>query len=279
MVEVGKLNTLPVSRECDFGLLLDGDELGEILMPKRYVTEAMKTGGPIEVFIMLDSEDRLTATLEKPKVMVGEYAYLRVVSVTNIGAFLDWGLGKDLFLPFREQKMKVRQGDSVIVHVYYDRASGRIAASSKTDKFLIASTAVFKEGEQVDLLITAKTDLGFKAIINNEREGIIFHNEVFGNLHRGKRVEGFIKQVRSDDKIDLCLQKPGYEKVSGLTNTILDYLKEQPGGYMPITDKNPPQQIYSLFGMSKKTYKKAIGALYKQRLIEFVENGTRLVKK
>lgn len=278
MVEVGKMNTLEASRECDFGMLLDGDELGEILLPKRYVSKDLKPGDSLEVFIMLDSEDRLTATLDKPKAMVGEYAYLRVVSETPIGAFLDWGMSKDLFVPFREQKEKMRQGDSYIVHVYYDRASGRIAASSKVDKFLNASKVWFKEGDQVDLLITARTDLGFKAIINNEREGIIFHNEVFGNLHRGKRIEGYIKQVRPDGKIDLCLHKPGYEKVTELTDVILDYIKGQ-GGFMPVTDKNPPQEIYALFGVSKKTYKKAIGALYKQRMIEFVDNGTKLVEK
>ncbi len=276
MVEVGKVNTLEVSRNSDFGLLFDGGDLGEILMPKRYVSPEWKSGDKVDVFVMLDSEDRLTATTLKPKAQVSEFALLRVVDVTNIGAFLDWGMPKDLFVPFREQRVKMRQGESYIVHIYFDRTSGRIAASSKLDKYLESSKWFYKNGEEVDLMIWQKTDLGYKAIINNERWGMVFHNEVFQSLQRGLCIKGFIKQVRPDGRIDLCLQKPGYEKVTNLTDQILNYLKEQ-GGFMPVTDKNPPEQIYGLFGVSKKTYKKAIGALYKKRLIEFKDNGTKLV--
>jgi predicted RNA-binding protein (virulence factor B family) len=276
MVEVGKLNTLEVLRTTEHGLLFDGGERGEILMPRRYVSKGWKPGDKVDVFVMLDSEDRLTATTLKPKAMVGEFALLRVVDVTSIGAFLDWGMPKDLFVPFREQRIKMRKGESYIVHVYYDRTSGRIAASSKLDKYLESSRKFYTNGEEVDLMIWQRTDLGYKAIINNERWGMVFHNEVFQALERGKRMKGFIKQVRPDGRIDLCLHKPGYEKVTDLTDTILNYIKEQ-GGFMPITDKNPPEEIYGLFGVSKKTYKKAIGALYKKRLIVVEEDGVRLV--
>jgi predicted RNA-binding protein (virulence factor B family) len=276
MAAIGKINTLAVLKTSEFGLFLDGGELGEILLPKRYVDKSLKPGDPVDVFIMLDSEDRLTATTERPFAMVDEFANLRVVSVTAIGAFLDWGMPKDLFVPFREQKIKMHEGQSYLVRIYLDRASGRLAATSKLDKFLDKVEHNYQTGEKVKLLICAKTDLGYKAIINGTHWGVIFHNEVFTPLARGCEIEGFIKQVREDGKIDLCLQKPGYEKVTELTDVILRYIKDQ-GGFMPITDKNSPEEIYDLFGVSKKTYKKAIGALYKKRLIMIEKGGTRLV--
>ena len=276
MIEIGKINTLPVLRSSEFGLFLDGGELGDILLPKRYVSKEWNPGDSVEVFIMLDSEDRLTATTQKPYAMVDEFANLRVVSVTGIGAFLDWGMPKDLLVPFREQKIKMHEGQSYMVRIYLDRASNRLAASSKLDKFLDKTEANYETAEKVKLLICAKTDLGYKAIINGAHWGVIFHNEAFLPLERGQRMEGFIKQVRDDGKIDLCLQKPGYEKVTDLTEVILNHIKQQ-GGFMPITGKSSPGEIYNLFGVSKKTYKQAIGALYKKRLVEFTDNGTKLV--
>lgn len=270
------MNCLAVSRQSDFGLLLDGGELGEILLPKRYVPKTWKTGDTLDVFVMRDSEDRLMATTDKPKAMVGDFALLQVKDVTKIGAFLDWGMPKDLLVPFREQRMPMKQGQSYLVHIYLDRISGRIVASSKLDKFLRNSRRFFKQGEKVNLIIWQRTDLGYKAIINNERWGMVFHNDVFQPLERGQQLEGYIKNVRPDGYIDLSLHQPGYGKVTSLTDTILEYLKSQ-GGFMPVTDKNPPEEIYELFGVSKKTYKKAIGALYKKRLIDFTENGTKLV--
>lgn len=206
--------------------------------------------------------------------MVG-FANLRVVSVTGIGAFLDWGMPKDLLVPFREQKIKMGEGQSYIVRIYLDRASGRLVASSKLDRFLDKTEPRYETGEKVDLLVCAKTDLGYKAIVNGTHWGVVFHNEVFHPLERGQRIEGFIKQLRPDGKIDLCLQKPGYEKVTNLTDTILQHIKKQ-GGFMPVTIKSSPEEIYKRFGVSKKTYKQAIGALYKKRLIEFADDGTKL---
>jgi len=277
MVQIGKMNTLQVLRSTGFGLFLDGGELGDVLLPKRYVPSGWKAGDSVEVFIMLDSEDRLIATTQKPYALADEFANLRVVSVTGIGAFLDWGLPKDLLVPFREQKIKMREGQSYMVRIYLDRASNRLVASSKLDKFLDKTAAAYEATEKVDLLICAKTDLGYKAIINGAHWGVIFHNEVFQSLERGQRVEGFIKQVRDDGKIDLCLHKPGYEKVTDLTEVILNHIK-QAGGFMPITGKSSPEEIHALIGVSKKTYKQAIGALYKKRLIEFTDTGTKLVQ-
>jgi predicted RNA-binding protein (virulence factor B family) len=276
MVDIGRMNRLAVVRESEFGLLVDGGELGEILLPKRYVPKAWKTEDKLDVFVMRDSEDRLMAITEKPKAMVGEFALLRVKEVTGVGAFLDWGMPKDLLVPFREQRPEMRAGQSYLVYIYLDRVSGRIAASSRLDKFLKNSRRTYRQGEKVDLMIWQRTDLGYKAIINGERWGMLFDNEIFQPLERGQCLEGYIKQMRPDGYIDLCLQQPGYGKVTRLTDVILDYLKAQ-GGFMPVTDKNPPEEIHALFGVSKKTYKKAIGALYKQRLIDFENGGTKLV--
>ncbi len=278
MADIGKMNTLQVLRASDFGLFLDGGELGDILLPKHYAADSLRPGDTVEVFIMLDSEDRLTATTLKPYAMVDEFAHLRVVSVSGVGAFLDWGMPKDLLVPFREQKIKMREGESYMVRIYLDRASGRLAASSKLDKFLDKTEANYETGEKVDLLVCAKTDLGYKAIINGSHWGLVFHNEVFHPLERGRRLEGFIKLVREDGKIDLCLQKPGYEKVTDLTDVILNHIKKQ-GGFMPITGKSSPEEIRALFGVSKKTYKQAIGALYKKRLITFEDTGTKLAEE
>ena len=276
MVEIGKMNRLPVLRASDFGLFLDGGELGDILLPKRYVSSDSKPGDMLDVFIMLDSDDRVVATTLKPYAMADEFAFLRVVSVTGIGAFLDWGLPKDLLVPFREQKIKMREGESYLVRIYLDHASNRLVASSKLDKYLDKTDVVFEAGEKVGLLIGAKTDLGYKAIINGTHWGVIFHNEVFEPLVRGRRMEGYIKQVRPDGKIDLCLHKPGYEKVTELTDVILNHL-EKLGGFMPISGQSSPEELYRLFGVSKKTYKQAIGALYKKRLITFENGGTKRV--
>jgi len=278
MAEIGKTNRMQVVRSTDCGLMLDGGTLGEILMPNRYVSKDWNPGDVIDAFLMLDSEDRLMATNLRPYAMVGEFAALRVASITRIGAFLSWGLPKDLFVPFREQKIEMQEGRTYVVRIYLDESSGRIAASSKLDKFLDRTPPAYKTGASVQLLICDKTDLGYKAIVNGQHWGILFYNEVFQPLERGQKIDGFIKQLRPDGKIDLCLHRPGMGKVKDLKDVILDYMKAQ-GGFMPVTDKNPPEEIYRLFGVSKKTYKMAIGALYKKRLITFENNGTRLVQK
>ncbi len=276
MATIGKMNGLPILRACNHGLILDGGELGEILMPNRYIPNDWHAGDILDIFLMLDSEDRLTATSLKPLAMVDEFACLKVISATNIGAFLDWGLPKDLFVPFREQNTELREGQTVVVRVYFDRVSGRIAASAKLDRYVDKTPARFEDGEKVDLIICAKTDLGYKSIVNETHWGMVFFNDVFQPLEKGERIDGYIKEVRPDGKINLTLQKMDANRFSNLADQIMSHLKAH-GGFMPVTDKSPPEEIYKLFGVSKKAYKRAIGGLYKKRRITFENNGTKRV--
>jgi len=274
MAAIGLLNELEIVKEVDFGLYLDGGAQGEILLPKRYVPENYKVGDQIEVFIYLDSEDRLIATTETPLAMVGDFAMLKVVSTTPVGAFMEWGLQKDLLVPFREQQFPMEEGRNYLVFVYVDDETQRIVGSSKLDKFVDNLPVDYETGEEVDLIIAGKTDLGYKAIIDNSHWGLIFKNEVFQPLKTGDRLKGYIKNVRPDEKIDLVLQKPGYEKIDSIAQGVLDRLKEA-GNFLPVNDKTDPNEISKLFGISKKNFKKAIGSLYKQRLITIEEEGIR----
>lgn len=276
MTEIGKLNTLRVVKELDFGVYLDGAELGEILMPIRYVPENCTIDAMVEVFIYLDSEDRIIATTQMPYAMVGQFACMEVVMVNEVGAFLDWGLQKDLLVPFREQKVKMEEGKSYVVYVYFDTESNRIAASAKLDQFFDLEPAEYEEGQEVDLLIFSQTDMGYKAIVNNINEGMLYANEVFQVLHKGQRIKGFIKKVRDDGKLDLCIQKPGFEKVDELADKILAYLRKNEG-FLNVTDKTPPEVISTMFGSSKKTFKKAVGALYRKKIIKLETDGITLI--
>jgi len=276
MAEIGKLNNLRVVKEVDFGLYLDGGEHGEILIPKRYVPENCKPEDIIEVFIYLDSEDRIIATTEKPFIKVGEFAMLQVAAVTPMGAFLDWGLPKDLFIPFREQKQKMEEGKWYIVTCYLDYDTKRLVASAKIEKYLDNLPPEYEAGEEVDLLVSGETDLGFNAIINSKHLGVLYKNEVFQPIKKGDRIKGYIKKIREDEKIDLILQKAGYQKVDDISMKILQVLKDH-DGFLNVTDKSDPDKIYDLFGVSKKTFKKAIGSLFKLRIINIEDNGIRLV--
>ncbi len=276
MAEIGKTNSLTVLRSTAHGLFLDGGELGDILLPGRYAPRGKNPGDMIDVFLMFDSEDRLIATTLTPLAMVGEFAWLRVVSSSGAGTFLDWGLPKDLLVPFREQTVKMLEGRSYMVRVYLDPVSNRIAATARLDRFLDKTPARFKVGQAVELLICAKTDLGYKAIVDGTHWGMIFHNNVYRPIASGQRIQGYIQQIREDGKIGLCLDPPGYGRVGDVADTILAYLDKQ-GGFMPVTDKTPPEEIHALFGVSKKAYKQAVGALYKARRITFEAGGTRLL--
>jgi len=276
MLEIGKINKLKVVKEVDFGIYLDGGEFGEILMPKRYVPENCKPEDLINAFIYRDSEDRIIATTETPKVMVGEFALLKVASVTTVGAFMDWGLPKDLLVPYREQSHKMEKDKSYVVSVYLDNESERIVASTKISRFLDNLPPVFEENHEVDLFIISKTDIGYKAIINNTHTGVLYKNEVFRPIVQGQKLKGYIKKVREDEKIDLCLEKPGFEKQDAMSKTILDYLNDNEG-FVELTDKSAPEKIYSIFQTSKKNFKKAVGSLYKKRLINIEDNGIRLL--
>ncbi len=275
MAEIGKYNSLRVIKEVDFGVYLDGEKEGEILMPIRYVPKDCKVGDYVDIFLYLDSEDRPVATTEKPFAQVGEFAMLRVQSVNKIGTFLDWGIMKDLLVPFREQKVTMTEGRSYLVYIYVDEDTQRIVASAKLNKFLDKSLPDYAVGQEVELIIESETDLGYKAIVNHKHWGILYENEVFEQLAKGLKIKGFIKKIRTDNKIDLSLHPLGYEKVDPLTQMILDELKKE-GGFIPVSDKSDAEEVYRVFGISKKSFKQALGALYKRRLITISPEGIRL---
>lgn len=275
---IGKICRLKVLRKVSIGLYLDGDTLGDILIPKRYVPEDVKEEDEIDVFIYLDSEDRIIATTETPKAVVGDFVMLKVVSTSKFGAFLDWGLMKDLLVPFSEQAVPMEKGRSYLVHVYLDYDTGRIVASSKFDRFLDNLSPTYEVGEEVDLIISDQTDLGYKAIVNSLHSGLLYENQVFRKLSVGQEIKGYIAKIRDDDKIDLLLEKPGYEKTSSLSEQILEIIKAN-GGFMDVTDKTDPDRIVKLFAMSKRNFKQALGSLYKDRLVVLEENGVRVVEK
>lgn len=276
MVQIGKTNRLKVLRKVSIGLYLDGDTLGDLLVPNRYVPENISVGDELDVFVYLDSEDRLIATTEVPLAQVGDFALMKAVAVTKVGAFLDWGLSKDLLVPFSEQQQKMEVGKQYLVHVYLDDNTKRIVASAKIDKFLDNLPPEYEPGEQVQLMIASRTDLGFKAIVNGIHSGMLYNNQVFKSLKIGDKVTGYIQKVREDDKIDLLLEKPGYEKIDDISEIILDKLKQNKG-FLPVTDKSEPDEIARIFGMSKKNFKKAVGGLYKKRMIDIQNDGIKLI--
>lgn len=276
MAAIGKINTLNVVRETENGFYLDGGESGEILMPRKFITDEVRSEMKATVFVYTDSEDRLVATTENPLVKVGEFAFLKAVAVTKFGAFLDWGLPKDLLVPFREQRANMVEGGRYLVYVYLDLITNRIAASAKIDKFLDNIPPLYQQGDEVQLLIAEETDLGYKAIINNEHWGILYKNQLFQPIKIGQHSVGYINKVREDEKIDLLLEKPGYKKVDAISQKILDELKNN-RGFMAVSDNSSPEMINAMFGISKKTFKKAIGSLYKDRRIRFESDGIRLI--
>ena len=268
------MNILRVLRRADQGLYLSGGP-EDILLPNRYVPEGTQEGDDIEVFVYLDAEERLIATTETPKAQVGDFAWLQVAWVNQFGAFLDWGLMKDLFVPFREQKMKMQKGKSYLVHLHIDPESYRIMASAKVERYLSTDHPPYHGGDAVDLLVWQKTDLGFKVIIDNRFGGLLFDDEIFRPLHSGDRLTGYIKQVRPDGKIDVSLQRKGQKAVQDFSDILLEHLRTN-GGFTPLGDKSPADEIYALFGVSKKVFKKAVGDLYKRHLITIEPEGVRL---
>lgn len=275
MIEIGKFNTLTAIKLVDFGVYLDGEERGEILMPKEYVPDNCSPDDEVRVFIYFDSEDRIVATTENPYVQVGEFAFLKVVAVSGVGAFLDWGLRKDLMVPFREQRETMLEGHSYLVYAYVDKASDRIVASTKIDKYLDQVFPEYEPGQEVDVLIARKSDLGYSVIVNNAHWGLIYQNEIFQPVKIGQKLKGYIKEIREDEKIDVSLQPAGYAKIDGLSKMILDKIRDN-GGVLDISDKSAPEEIYNLFGCSKKNYKKAIGALFKRGMIDIDVDEIRL---
>ena len=278
MALIGRYNSLQVVKHTNFGLYLDGGADGEILLPNRYIPKDIPSEDEdwLNVFVYLDSEDKLLATTEKPKVQVGEFASLKVLEVNSIGVFLDWGLPKDLLLPYSEEKRTLQAGDYCVVHVYLDKQTRRITATARLDRYLDKTPASYSVGQEVDLLVAEATDMGFKAIINNKHWGLIHKNEVFKFMRAGKQEKGFIKEIRSDGNISLSLQPVGAEAASSLNSKILGKLREN-NGVLPVSDKSDPQVISNLFGVSKGNFKKAIGALYKQGQIVIHADRIELV--
>ena len=276
-MELGKKNRLKVIKEVDFGLYLDGGEVhGSILLPARYVPEGTKVGDELEVFIYLDQEERLVATTEEPLAQVGDFACLEVAWVNNFGAFLNWGLMKDLFVPFREQKQKMQKGQRYIVHVHLDEQTHRIMASAKVEKFLCHEQPPYQTGDAVEVLIWQKTELGLKAIVDNRYSGLLYDQQLFREVRTGDRLRAYVQYVRPDGKIDLILQPLGQRAATEFSETLLRHLQTN-GGRTPLGDKSPAEEIYAVFGVSKKVFKKAVGDLYKRQLITLDEEGITLI--
>ncbi|MFH4776829.1 CvfB family protein [Vibrio alginolyticus] len=276
MIKIGQINSLEVIKKADFGVFLDGDDYGSVLLPSKYVPEGTEIGEHVDVFLYFDSESQLAATIERPIAQVGEWGLMKIEGVNATGAFVNWGIKeKDLLIPFSEQRTRFSAGQTILVYVYTDKASGRIVGTTKFNKWLDKTPANYEVNEQVDLIIAERSQLGYKAIVNGKHWGMIFPSDVFGKLYIGKKLKGFIKHIREDGKIDLALQKVGVAKMDDLSSKILDLL-EKKGGFLPLNDKSSPEAIFDAFRTSKGTYKKAIGGLYKQGKIVIEKDGIRL---
>jgi predicted RNA-binding protein (virulence factor B family) len=279
MAVLGKRNTLRIVRDAPPGVYLDGEQLGEILLPRKYITADMKPGGKVDVFLYLDSEDRLVATTESPFAYVGEFACLECVGFNpKIGCFLGWGLEKDLLLPLREQENPVYPGDKVVVYIYVDERSGRIVASARLRRHLDLTPPNYHNDQRVHLIIAGETPLGYKAIVEHTHWGLLYRAEVSGSLETGQELTGYVRSVRSDGKIDLRIDREGYQRVAPLADRILQHLREN-NGRMDLDDESSPDEIRAAFATSKKAFKQALGALYREKKIRMTEGGVELVSK
>lgn len=276
MLFIGKYNHLTIARHTDYGFFLEDVQGEEVLLPNRYVTDEMQVGDTIKVFVYNDSEDRPVATTETPYIIRNEFAYLEVKDVTGHGAFLDWGLSKDLFVPFREQPYPLQVGEKYMVFLYLDHTTSRLLASAKVNKFLDNERLTVIEGDEVDLLVWERTDLGYNVIVNQFHKGLIYHNEIFRNIQVGDSLKGFVKKIREENKMDITLEIPGAERFEPLIERILNKLRDQ-NGYLPLHDGSSPEAIYKSLEMSKKNFKKSIGNLYKKGLIQMEDQGIRLL--
>jgi len=276
-IKVGEYNTLQVARAFDFGMYL-GEGKDVVLLPKRFVPPGVQVGDTLNVFVYHDSENRLIATTQQPIGIVGDIVYLRVVSVTAQGAFMDWGLMKDLFVPKSKQLTGMRLGGEYLVKIYLDEQTGRVAATEKIEPFLSNEQLTVKEQEQVDLIVYRRTDIGYVVIINNRHTGVLHFNDIFNEIQVGDRLKGYIKNIREGNKIDVGAGKMGYQRVEDEAGKVIRLLEEN-NGYLPYNDKSSPEDIYSFFGMSKKTFKMTTGNLYKNRKILFTQTGIKLVEE
>ena len=277
MIEQGKQIELKIQKRASFGLYLTDESGEEVLLPNKYCTEEMKPGNNIKVFIYRDSEGKKVATTLIPKIFINEFALLKVTAVTSVGAFLDWGLEKELMVPFREQKQKMEEGRWYIVYLDLDKKSDRLYASNRLERFLQNDQISVKEGEEVALVIMQKTDLGYSVIINHAHKGLIFDNEIFQEIRVGDSLKGYVKKIRDDQKIDLSIQPIGFRNFNDSNSELIYKKLKESNGFLAITDKSSPEEIYSQFGISKKAFKKSLGALYKLRKIDIQPDGIKLV--
>ncbi|GEM80594.1 CvfB family protein [Vibrio superstes] len=278
MIKIGQLNSLKITQITDFGVFLDAYDYGSVLLPKKQLSEEHEVGQIVKAFLYFDSDNELCATRENPIAQVGEWGLMEITSINATGAFVNWGIEKkDLLVPYSEQRARFNEGQTILVYVYTDNASGRIVGTTKFNKWLDKTPHHYKANDQVELLIAERSDLGYKAIINGEHWGMIFSSDVIGKLFIGKRLKGYIKQVRDDGKIDLSLQKVGVAKMDDLSEKVVDLLNKKEG-FLPLNDKSSPDAIFKVFRTSKGTFKKTIGGLYKAGLITIETDGIHLVK-
>ncbi len=278
MINIGEYNTLTILREKEPGLFLSDEEGNEVLLPNRYVPEEFKIWDKLEVFVYLDNEERLVAVTDRPYIKKGDFALLRCNAVTKHGAFLDWGMVKELFCPFKEQAFKMKKGGWYLVHCYLDEETNRLVTSSKTNHFLDNNELTVKQFDEVDLIVSHPSEIGMNVIVNKKHLGLIFTDQIFKDLSVGDRLKGIIKKIRPDNKLDITLGQIGYRNIEPNAETVLNELEDN-GGYLNLTDKSSPEDIKDTLQMSKKSFKKAIGNLYKQRLITIEDNGIKLAKK
>ncbi len=278
MLKLGDWNELAITRFTDHGAYLDGGETGELLMPKSYVRPEMRPGDRVRVFVYLDQKERLVATTETPLAKVGDFAYLRVAWVNRFGAFLDWGLMKDLFVPFGEQKQRMEQGRSYVVYIYVDMETRRIVATAKVEQWLRPAPAdAYRRGDEADLLVLHRTPLGYKVIVDNAYEGLVYEDQVYAGLHTGDRLRGSIVKQRPDGQLDVSVQRLGVDRFRDFAAVLLDEL-QQAGGELPFSDDSTPEAIAARFGVSKKTFKRALGTLYRQRKIQMDKGRIWLIR-
>jgi uncharacterized protein len=277
LIAIGQHHELTILRPTTVGLFLgDGSGEEDILLPNKYCPENFDVGEKLTVFVYRDHEERKIATTLQPKILLHQFAFLRVTSVSNVGAFMDWGLEKELMVPFREQRQKMEEGRWYIVYLDVDRKTDRLYATNKIEKRLKNETLTVDEGDEVDLIVMQKTDLGFSVIVNQQHEGLIFESDIFTKLNIGDKIKGYIKQIRDDNKIDISLQPIGFKNFNDPNCEMILKKLTAHKGFLPIADKSTPEDIYTTFGISKKAYKKAIGTLYKQRKITLQSDGIKL---
>lgn len=278
MLQLGKFQELTILRDTDPGLFLGDEEDNEVLLPNRYKPEEFRIGDTLNVFLYLDNEERPVATTDAPFLQLNEFAYLRCSEVTKHGAFMDWGLVKELFVPFKEQARPMKKGNWYIVYLYLDEQTDRLVGSSKTNKYLSNETVTVAKFDKVQIMVTHITEKGANVIINGKHKGLIYLEDIYEDIRTGDKLEAFIKKIREDNKIDVVLQEEGYRSIEPNANYIMDELKAA-GGFLPFHDKSDPETIKDGLGLSKKSFKKAVGALYRDKQIVIKDDGIELVDK